>query len=522
MRSKTSNGMAGFRRQRIHLDAFCALAVLAILGLWANRASAAPFAYVANLLPASVSVIDTATNQVSATVAFPSMSNPIATAIAPDQTKVYVVGNNGSVFVMNTATNTIAATPMTVCGLPTGIAVTPDGKHAYVVCQYTSSLSIVDTTTDTVSTTITLPTGTNLQSIAITPDGLRAYVTAQAANAVFVIDTGTNTVLGTPIAVGSSPLAIAISPDGKEIYVTHSDSTAYVSVLDSASNAVVTTIAGSPYLFGVAFTPDGKFAYATGGGGVGYTLVIDTTTRAVVDTIAQGGGAIAITADGKQAYLPSQGANAVSVINTATNTLSSTISGLNLPQGVSAAPLPPGIAVPDVVGEAQAAATTAILGAGLVVGMVTQQANSSIAPGSVVSQVPAAGVLVGANAVVGLIVSSGVAVPDVAGETQTAATSAITGAALVVGTVTQQVSSTVASGSIISQSPQAGTDVAGGSAVNLVVSSGAGAGGGGGGAMAPLMLLAMLTLVFVGWRRTRSAFLLSGQQPETESCDPLP
>src|SRR5205823_13119832 len=66
-----------------------------------------------------------------------------------------------------------------------------------------------------------------------------------------------------------------------------------------------------------------------------------------------------------------------------------------------------------------------------------------------------------------------VAVPNVVGETEAAATSAITSAGLTAGTVTMQSSATVASGSVISESPAAGTSVAMASAVNLVVSSGA-------------------------------------------------
>jgi hypothetical protein len=66
-----------------------------------------------------------------------------------------------------------------------------------------------------------------------------------------------------------------------------------------------------------------------------------------------------------------------------------------------------------------------------------------------------------------------VAVPNVVGLTQTAATTAITGAGLLVGTVTTAPSSTVPSGSVISETPTAGTEVDVGSAVNLVVSAGA-------------------------------------------------
>lgn len=68
--------------------------------------------------------------------------------------------------------------------------------------------------------------------------------------------------------------------------------------------------------------------------------------------------------------------------------------------------------------------------------------------------------------------SGSVSVPNVVGETQSAATAAITAAGLTVGTVTTQSSTTVASGSVISQSPTASTSVAQGTSINLTVSSG--------------------------------------------------
>ena len=67
-----------------------------------------------------------------------------------------------------------------------------------------------------------------------------------------------------------------------------------------------------------------------------------------------------------------------------------------------------------------------------------------------------------------------VTVPNVVGMTQAAASTAITGASLTVGTVTTQSSATVPAGQVISQNPAAAASVASGSAVNLVVSSGAG------------------------------------------------
>jgi hypothetical protein len=103
-----------------------------------------------------------------------------------------------------------------------------------------------------------------------------------------------------------------------------------------------------------------------------------------------------------------------------------------------------------------------------------------------------------------------VAVPNVVGEPQAAGTAAITGAGLVVGTVTQQSSDAVASGDIISESPAASTNVSSGSAVDLVISTGAAngggaggsGGGGGGGGIDVLTLGALLGSLLLTLRRS--------------------
>ena len=132
--------------------------------------------------------------------------------------------------------------------------------------------------------------------------------------------------------------------------------------------------------------------------------------------------------------------------------------------------------VPDVVGQTQAAATSAITGAGLNVGTVTTASSSSIVVGNVISQNPAAGAMVAPATTVNIVVSSGpaaqVTVPNVVGQTQAAASTAITAAGLRVGTVTNAASATVPSGDVISQTPVSGASVATNSTVNLMVSSG--------------------------------------------------
>jgi PASTA domain len=133
------------------------------------------------------------------------------------------------------------------------------------------------------------------------------------------------------------------------------------------------------------------------------------------------------------------------------------------------------INVPNVVGDTQAAASTAITGAGLTVGTVTQASSATVASGSVISQTPASGTSAASGASVALVVSSGpapVAVPNVVGNTQAAATTAITGAGLKVGTLTQATSATVVAGEVVSENPAAGTSVTSGTAVALVISTG--------------------------------------------------
>ncbi len=77
--------------------------------------------------------------------------------------------------------------------------------------------------------------------------------------------------------------------------------------------------------------------------------------------------------------------------------------------------------VPNVVGSTQAAATTAITGAGLSVGTVTTATSTTVAIGKVISQNPASGASVAPGSAVNLVVSSGTTVPNVVGLTQAAA-----------------------------------------------------------------------------------------------------
>lgn len=168
-------------------------------------------AFVVNAVgPKNVKVIDLSANLVTATITTSQQS--MGVAINPAGTRLYVTNPMpNTVSVINTATNTVIATvPMAAGGFPRGVAVRPDGLFAYVVLQGSSSVAVIDTGTNTVSATIPLTAGSDPFNIAFLSDGSKAYVTETLTGQVRVIDPATNTVTGT-IAVGEFPFSVDIA-----------------------------------------------------------------------------------------------------------------------------------------------------------------------------------------------------------------------------------------------------------------------------------------------------------------------
>jgi YVTN family beta-propeller protein len=88
--------------------------------------------------------------------------------------------------------------------------VTPDGSKVYVANSGSfnpSTVSVIDTATNTVSATV--PVGLGPVGVAVKPDSGKVYVANEGANTVSVIDTATNTVIAT-IPVGNAPDAFGM------------------------------------------------------------------------------------------------------------------------------------------------------------------------------------------------------------------------------------------------------------------------------------------------------------------------
>lgn len=285
-----------------------------------------PYAYVTNYNSNTVSVIDTTTNKVTATL--PVGLCPWGVAVSPDGTRVYVTNwNSNTVSVIDTTTNTVIAT-VDVGNNPMGIAVTPDGSKVYVANDNSDNVSVIDTATNTVTAAVYVedkPMG-----IAVTPDGKKVYVSKWFG--IDVIDTATNTVTAAAGA-GLYPMGIAVSPNGSKVYLTHSYISDYydldsraVSIINTTTNNVTTVVGVNGPTTGVVFNHAGTKAYVASWGS-GNVYVIDTATNNVTTTVIVGTHpeGIAINPDGSTVYVVNEDSSNISVINTNTNTVTDSI-----------------------------------------------------------------------------------------------------------------------------------------------------------------------------------------------------
>src|SRR5262249_6604050 len=97
--------------------------------------------------------------------------------------------------------------------------------YAYVVNSGNNTVSVIDTATNMLASAIT-GLGANPYGIALSPTSNTAYVTNEGDGTVSVIDTSTGRVIGDTITVGTNPTAIAISHDGKRLYVANTGTSA--------------------------------------------------------------------------------------------------------------------------------------------------------------------------------------------------------------------------------------------------------------------------------------------------------
>ena len=223
-----------------------------------------------------------------------------------------------SVTVIDLSTNLPIKT-ITDASLNQGYTVTIYSGNAYVTNSAGSTITIINTSSNTVTGTITGfdgPSGLVINGNIgyVNNYGASGGVESGNGHTISVVNMLTNTIIGT-INVNQAPAALALSPNGQYLYcvnyVTGIANNGTINVIQTSNNTITQTINGFFGPFAISITPNGKFAYVTNFGSnnfspFGTTIsVVDLTSYTIVSTINAGiqPSGIAITQSGKYAYV---------------------------------------------------------------------------------------------------------------------------------------------------------------------------------------------------------------------------
>ena len=340
---------------RMRLSLTAVLVVSSTLVLTNIPAAGQNFAYVANGQDNTVSVISTTSDTVVQTI--PVANSPFGVAITPNGKFAYVSSQSGALTVIDTATNSVAQT-FWIGGAPFGLAFSPDGTKLYVTNPGYARVTVVDPNTGNVVGMIDLSRYPYYPlEISISPDGSRAYVSTLNCSGVcsgslLVLDTASNQ-LANIVPVGNEIFGVATTRDGKHVYIADQAGSSWD--MDTSTYNVTSV----PSAFGSqvpAITPDNSKVYITGA--YGLVSAINTTNDALISTFPVGFGQtlpyfVAFTPDGKKAYVTDSVAAAVAVVDTGTNELLSRITVGSYPEQVATIPPQPPVPFSSFQGSLQ-------------------------------------------------------------------------------------------------------------------------------------------------------------------------
>jgi len=316
-----------------------------------------PCVYVANGNGSTVSVINANTNRVIGTINAGKLPRPLA--LTPDNTLLYVVPTASfEVLVIDTATGSLTDTIQGLVGdtPPVQIAITPDGKFAYVVIPGSDvpAVNRIDTSTNQVVDQVigvVSPT-----AIAFSPDSTRAYIADACSNFTGVCIDIVDTTASTPDVIKTLPVdsyfitgSIAVTADGSIVCFSIADpdlGNTAVACADPASDNPPNVIPLNQAIqalptYGMAILPNNVLYLSEGGANSPNDVAFFTATLTSTPTPTQvqvGNMPIglAIGPGGGSIYVSNAADDTVSVIDVESNSVN-TISGTFFgPQGVAA------------------------------------------------------------------------------------------------------------------------------------------------------------------------------------------
>jgi YVTN family beta-propeller protein len=258
---------------------------------------------------------------------------------SPDHRTLAVVsiGSNSVTFI-DTTTNAVKHTTY-VGRSPHEAFFTPDGREVWVTVRGENYVSVLDAGTYEEKTRIVTPGGPGMQTFS--PDGKYGYVCSSFNPETVVVEVASHQIVGR--VKQDSPFCpnIAATPDGKQVWFTLKD-VGRTTVFDAKPPfPVIKSFDTGPITNHVNFarTKSGTFAYVTVGGS-NQVKVFRTDDFSPVATIPVGKLPHGVwpSGDGSRIYVGLENADALAVIDTASNKVVGNIPIGQAPQAIAYVP----------------------------------------------------------------------------------------------------------------------------------------------------------------------------------------
>ena len=313
-------------------------AIVFLLVLLIAAPAFAANAYVGNQESGTVSIIDTATDEVVRTLPAQGKIGAKVQAVVADTAEE-------TAFVVDTAGNALVAVDIAsgqirqriaVGASPEGAALAPSGKTIAVCVEDDNQVALIAVATRALTRKIATQ-GKNPEHCVFSADGRWLMTSNENSDDIDLIDlTAARSVALTH--TGGHPRGIAWLTHKPLAYVAQ-ETTSGVDVIDMAKRMVTGSIHTGVRPADAIASPNGRYVFVSNGGDASVSA-IDTTRNQVVANIAVGKRPwnMAITADGKKLYVANGRSNSVSVIDVIALKPIKEIAVGALPWGVSIAP----------------------------------------------------------------------------------------------------------------------------------------------------------------------------------------
>ncbi len=259
---------------------------------------------------------------------------PIAAVVSPDGATVYISdGSFRRILAVSTATNEVTHVRDLYYDVARSMAVSPDSSTVYAVQPSIGTLVAL-------SSTMNYKWGISVagEKIALNPAGSQAYVASKGLDQVSVISTSLEQVTQT-ITVSGGPADIAVSPDGSKIYTANSTGDS-VSVISADTNTVLQTITVGDDPEALAVAANGDVYVANTGDNTVSVIAAGDSAR-VRETVSVGfpPTAIAYNAKNGDMYVVNATGDTVSLLSTTTDTIVRTAQVGTEPSAVAISPV---------------------------------------------------------------------------------------------------------------------------------------------------------------------------------------